>query len=96
MSDNKAFIVNVLMTHSIMHPFEKDIDFHLGVSIPVIAQSTQVDVFVFLFLCSSCELIKEANEDDRIYRVVTPSVSEVGKIQDFILLASRRPPCDKG
>lgn len=45
---------------------------------------------------NSCELIKEVNEDDRIYRVVTPSVSEVGKIQDFILLASRRPPCDKG
>ncbi|KAG5286456.1 hypothetical protein AALO_G00015050 [Alosa alosa] len=45
---------------------------------------------------NSCELITQVNEDDRLYRVVTPSVSEVGKIQDFILLGSRRPPCDQG
>ncbi|TRY87547.1 hypothetical protein DNTS_007097 [Danionella cerebrum] len=35
------------------------------------------------------------DDDDSIYRVVTPSVSG-GKVQDFILLASRRPPCDSG
>ncbi|XP_072525518.1 acyl-coenzyme A thioesterase 11 [Salminus brasiliensis] len=43
-----------------------------------------------------CELIVKVDEDDLIYRVVTPSVSEGGKVQDFILLASRRPPCDSG
>ncbi|KAL2097501.1 hypothetical protein ACEWY4_006708 [Coilia grayii] len=45
---------------------------------------------------NSCDLITEVDEDDRIYRVVTPSVSKVGNVQDFILLASRRPPCDQG
>ncbi|XP_066508620.1 acyl-coenzyme A thioesterase 11-like [Hoplias malabaricus] len=43
-----------------------------------------------------CELIVRVDDDDLIYRVVTPSVSEGGKVQDFILLASRRPPCDSG
>ncbi|XP_039532031.1 acyl-coenzyme A thioesterase 11 [Pimephales promelas] len=43
-----------------------------------------------------CEPLIRVNEDDFIYRVVTPSVSEGGKVQDFILLASRRPPCDSG
>ncbi|XP_056585817.1 acyl-coenzyme A thioesterase 11b isoform X2 [Triplophysa dalaica] len=43
-----------------------------------------------------CEMITEAHEDDTIYRVVTPSVSKGGKLQDFILLASRRRPCDSG
>ncbi|XP_051554378.1 acyl-coenzyme A thioesterase 11-like isoform X2 [Myxocyprinus asiaticus] len=43
-----------------------------------------------------CELLIRVNEDDCIYRVVTPSVGEGGKVQDFILLASRRPPCDSG
>ncbi|XP_028834183.1 acyl-coenzyme A thioesterase 11 isoform X3 [Denticeps clupeoides] len=43
-----------------------------------------------------CEMINQVDEDDVIYRVVTPSVSKEGKVQDFILLASRRPPCDKG
>lgn len=41
-------------------------------------------------------MIIEAHEDDSIYRVVTPSVSKGGKLQDFILLASRRRPCDSG
>uniref|UniRef100_A0AAR2JRK4 Acyl-coenzyme A thioesterase 11 n=1 Tax=Pygocentrus nattereri TaxID=42514 RepID=A0AAR2JRK4_PYGNA len=43
-----------------------------------------------------CEVINHADEDDTIYRVVTPSVSKGGKVQDFILLASRRRPCDSG
>ncbi|KAA0714269.1 Acyl-coenzyme A thioesterase 11 [Triplophysa tibetana] len=43
-----------------------------------------------------CEMITEAHEDDTIYRVVTPSVTKGGKLQDFILLASRRRPCDSG
>uniref|UniRef100_A0AAR2JHE2 Acyl-CoA thioesterase 11b n=1 Tax=Pygocentrus nattereri TaxID=42514 RepID=A0AAR2JHE2_PYGNA len=41
-------------------------------------------------------VINHADEDDTIYRVVTPSVSKGGKVQDFILLASRRRPCDSG
>ncbi|XP_067218096.1 acyl-coenzyme A thioesterase 11 isoform X1 [Chanodichthys erythropterus] len=43
-----------------------------------------------------CELLIKVDEDDSIYRVVTPSVSEGGKVQEFILLASRRPPCNSG
>ncbi|KAI7810158.1 Acyl-CoA thioesterase 11 [Triplophysa rosa] len=43
-----------------------------------------------------CELLIRVDEDDVIYRVVTPSVGDNGKAQDFILLASRRPPCDSG
>ncbi|KAA0719014.1 Acyl-coenzyme A thioesterase 11 [Triplophysa tibetana] len=45
---------------------------------------------------TSCELLIRVDEDDVIYRVVTPSVGDKGKAQDFILLASRRPPCDSG
>ncbi|XP_076837740.1 acyl-coenzyme A thioesterase 11 isoform X2 [Brachyhypopomus gauderio] len=47
-------------------------------------------------LYEKCELIVQVNEDDMIYHVLTPSVSEGGKVQDFILLASRRPPCNSG
>ncbi|KAL7884557.1 hypothetical protein AOLI_G00073270 [Acnodon oligacanthus] len=43
-----------------------------------------------------CEVINHADEDDTIYRVVTPSIGKGGKVQDFILLASRRRPCDSG
>lgn len=50
-----------------------------------------------VLLCFSlCELLIRVDEDDFIYRVVTPSVGDKGKAQDFILLASRRPPCDSG
>ncbi|XP_029551472.1 acyl-coenzyme A thioesterase 11b isoform X4 [Salmo trutta] len=41
-----------------------------------------------------CDVIIQADEDDTIYRVATPCVSKGGKGQDFILLASRRKPCD--
>ncbi|KAM9439316.1 acyl-coenzyme A thioesterase 11 isoform 1-T1 [Clarias gariepinus] len=43
-----------------------------------------------------CKPILQVDDDDLIYHVLTPSASEVGKGQDFILLASRRPPCDTG
>ncbi|XP_061636167.1 acyl-coenzyme A thioesterase 11b [Phyllopteryx taeniolatus] len=42
----------------------------------------------------ACEVITQADEDDTIYRVKTPSVRKGGKGQDFILLASCRKPCD--
>ncbi|TNM87331.1 hypothetical protein fugu_005552 [Takifugu bimaculatus] len=41
-----------------------------------------------------CEAIMQVNEEDTLYHVTTPSVSKVGKDNDFILLASRRKPCD--
>lgn len=41
-----------------------------------------------------CEAINRADEEDTLYRVATPSVSKGGKGKDFILLASRRKPCD--
>uniref|UniRef100_A0A8C2ZNB8 Acyl-CoA thioesterase 11b n=1 Tax=Cyclopterus lumpus TaxID=8103 RepID=A0A8C2ZNB8_CYCLU len=41
-----------------------------------------------------CEMITQADEEDTLYRVAAPSVSKGGKGQDFILLASRRKPCD--
>ncbi|KAM6962875.1 acyl-coenzyme A thioesterase 11b [Aplochiton taeniatus] len=41
-----------------------------------------------------CDEIVEVDEEDTIYRVATPSVSKGSKGQDFILLASRRKPCD--
>lgn len=44
--------------------------------------------------CRQCEVIIQADEEDTLYRVVTPSVSKGGKGKDFILLASRRKPCD--
>ncbi|XP_049579140.1 acyl-coenzyme A thioesterase 11b [Syngnathus scovelli] len=42
----------------------------------------------------ACEVITQADEDDTIYRVRTPSTRKGGKGQDFILLASCRKPCD--
>ncbi|XP_037314644.1 acyl-coenzyme A thioesterase 11-like isoform X1 [Pungitius pungitius] len=55
-----------------------------------------------------CELIHRVDDDDFLYRVVTPSVSRgavgaptsanqgEGILQDFILLASKRKPCGSG
>ncbi|XP_018551447.1 acyl-coenzyme A thioesterase 11 isoform X2 [Lates calcarifer] len=55
-----------------------------------------------------CELIHQVDDDDFLYRVVTPSVSHgalgsptsssqgEGILQDFILLASKRKPCGSG
>lgn len=44
--------------------------------------------------CSECEVIIEADDEDTIYRVATPSIRKGDKAKDFILLASRRRPCD--
>lgn len=41
-----------------------------------------------------CEVIMQADEEDTIYRVTTPSVNKSDKGMEFILLASRRKPCD--
>uniref|UniRef100_A0A8C9XUV0 Acyl-CoA thioesterase 11 n=1 Tax=Sander lucioperca TaxID=283035 RepID=A0A8C9XUV0_SANLU len=41
-----------------------------------------------------CELIHQVDEDDFLYRVVTPSGE--GILQDFILLACKRKPCGSG
>ena len=55
-----------------------------------------------------CELIHQVDDDDFLYRVVTPSVrhgaggaptsasQREGILQDFILLASKRKPCSNG
>ncbi|KAJ3594810.1 hypothetical protein NHX12_004115 [Muraenolepis orangiensis] len=52
-----------------------------------------------------CDLIRSVDNDDFLYRVVTPSVGhapgspttqEAGVLQDFILLASKRRPCGPG
>ncbi|KAM9349997.1 acyl-coenzyme A thioesterase 11 [Symphorus nematophorus] len=55
-----------------------------------------------------CELIHQVDDDDFLYRIVTPSArqggvgtptsasQEEGMIQDFILLASKRKPCSSG
>uniref|UniRef100_A0A7N8Y4H4 Acyl-coenzyme A thioesterase 11 n=1 Tax=Mastacembelus armatus TaxID=205130 RepID=A0A7N8Y4H4_9TELE len=55
-----------------------------------------------------CELIHQVDDDDFLYRVVTPSVCRgavgcptsasqgEGILQDFILLASKRMPCSHG
>lgn len=51
------------------------------------------DLDPFLW-CRECEAIMQVNEEDTLYRVTTPSVSKAGKDNDFILLASRRKPCD--
>ncbi|XP_030227950.1 acyl-coenzyme A thioesterase 11b isoform X1 [Gadus morhua] len=41
-----------------------------------------------------CEVVLQADEEDTIYRVASPSITKGGKGQDFIMLASRRQPCD--
>ncbi|XP_010780615.1 acyl-coenzyme A thioesterase 11-like [Notothenia coriiceps] len=61
----------------------------------------------FLPYIRNCELIYRVDDDDFLYRVVTPSVRQGGVgsptsaqpgegIQDFILLASKRKPCGSG
>ncbi|KAG9348117.1 hypothetical protein JZ751_004147 [Albula glossodonta] len=43
-----------------------------------------------------CEVLNQVDEDDTIYRVITPSASKGSNAQDFILLASKRKPFDTG
>lgn len=44
----------------------------------------------------SAELVQQVDEDDAIYHVVSQTLSHENKPQDFVILASRRKPCDKG
>ncbi|XP_016041468.1 acyl-coenzyme A thioesterase 11 isoform X2 [Erinaceus europaeus] len=46
----------------------------------------------------SVELVQQVDEDDAIYHVISPSLGGDGdtKPQDFVILASRRKPCDNG
>ncbi|KAM8930612.1 acyl-coenzyme A thioesterase 11 [Pelodytes ibericus] len=43
-----------------------------------------------------CQLLQQVNEDDAIYHVISSKSSAENKLQDFIILASRRQPCDVG
>ena len=44
----------------------------------------------------SVELVQQVDEDDAIYHVISPALGGDPKPQDFIILASRRKPCDIG
>lgn len=44
----------------------------------------------------SVELVQQVDEDDAIYHVISPVLSGDTKPQDFVILASRRKPCDNG
>uniref|UniRef100_A0A8C0HF28 Acyl-CoA thioesterase 11 n=1 Tax=Chelonoidis abingdonii TaxID=106734 RepID=A0A8C0HF28_CHEAB len=45
---------------------------------------------------ASAELVQQVDEDDMIYHVLSQTVSQENKPQDFVILASRRKPCDEG
>ncbi|CAM5162666.1 unnamed protein product [Natator depressus] len=45
---------------------------------------------------ASAELVQQVDEDDMIYHVLSQTVSQEKKPQDFVILASRRKPCDEG
>ncbi|XP_069336109.1 acyl-coenzyme A thioesterase 11 [Eulemur rufifrons] len=44
----------------------------------------------------SAELLQQVDEDDAIYHVISPPLGGETKPQDFVILASRRKPCDNG
>uniref|UniRef100_A0A8D1TL27 Acyl-coenzyme A thioesterase 11 n=1 Tax=Sus scrofa TaxID=9823 RepID=A0A8D1TL27_PIG len=44
----------------------------------------------------SVELVQQVDEDDAIYHVISPPIGDDPKPQDFVILASRRKPCDNG
>ncbi|XP_055484890.1 acyl-coenzyme A thioesterase 11 isoform X4 [Psammomys obesus] len=44
----------------------------------------------------SVELVQQVDEDDAIYHVISPALGANAKPQDFVILASRRKPCDNG
>ncbi|XP_067996765.1 acyl-coenzyme A thioesterase 11 isoform X2 [Melanerpes formicivorus] len=44
----------------------------------------------------SAELVQQVDDDDMIYHVVTQTLSHENKLQDFVILASRRKPCSWG
>uniref|UniRef100_A0A6I8QV04 Acyl-coenzyme A thioesterase 11 n=3 Tax=Xenopus tropicalis TaxID=8364 RepID=A0A6I8QV04_XENTR len=43
-----------------------------------------------------CQLLQQVNADDAIYHVISTMRSSQKRLQDFIILASRRQPCDVG
>ncbi|NWR62084.1 ACO11 thioesterase, partial [Bucorvus abyssinicus] len=45
---------------------------------------------------ASAELVQQVDNDDMIYHVVSQTLSNENKPQDFVILASRRKPCSKG
>ncbi|NWH49081.1 ACO11 thioesterase, partial [Fregata magnificens] len=45
---------------------------------------------------ASAELVQQVDDDDMIYHVVSETLSQENKPQDFVILASRRKPCSKG
>ncbi|XP_078526443.1 acyl-coenzyme A thioesterase 11 isoform X2 [Lissotriton helveticus] len=45
---------------------------------------------------TKCELLQQVDDDDMLYHVITPALSKDNKLTDFIILASRRTPCDVG
>lgn len=40
--------------------------------------------------------MQQVDEDDAIYHVISPALGGDAKPQDFVILASRRKPCDNG
>ncbi|XP_027734887.1 acyl-coenzyme A thioesterase 11 isoform X2 [Empidonax traillii] len=44
----------------------------------------------------SAELVQKVDDDDMIYHVVSRMHRQESKLQDFVILASRRKPCSKG
>ncbi|XP_045713067.1 acyl-coenzyme A thioesterase 11 isoform X3 [Phyllostomus hastatus] len=44
----------------------------------------------------SVELVHQVDEDDAIYYVISSALGNDPKPQDFVILASRRKPCDNG
>lgn len=40
--------------------------------------------------------MQQVDEDDAIYHVISPTLGTDPKPQDFVILASRRKPCDHG
>ena len=40
--------------------------------------------------------MQQVDEDDAIYHVISPALGSDVKPQDFVILASRRKPCDNG
>ncbi|KAM6219458.1 acyl-coenzyme A thioesterase 11 [Rhynchocyon petersi] len=44
----------------------------------------------------SVELVQQVDEDDVIYHVISSTLDSDAKPQDFVILASRRKPCDSG
>ncbi|KAF7244374.1 Acyl-coenzyme A thioesterase 11 [Varanus komodoensis] len=45
---------------------------------------------------ASSELVQHVDKDDMIYHVISRTMSEEKKVQDFVILVSRRKPCSRG